>query len=309
MKNESGFTWKLGMFITVGLIIFVLAIYFVGKQKNLFGSNFRVKTHFKNVSGLKVGNNVRFSGINIGTVDEVQLLNDTSVVVSMVIKKDVQQFIKADATASIGSDGLMGDRVLTISPGTSNAFIKEDGVIASQKSIEMEELMASVKTSLDNAGVITGQLAEFTYKINHSNGALSKLINDEGFSTSLKSTLSNLQTSSNEFAKFTTQMNNGQGALSKLSDPEFGEKLDSTMSNLQAGTKGLSENMEAAKNNILLRGFFKKKKRAEAKKQAALKKQAEQKQKNELKMQEKAQQSIVPDEPTTQNSSDSSKKN
>ncbi len=285
MKNESGFTVKLGMFVTLGLLLFVVAIYFVGKQKNLFGSTFRVETHFKTVSGLKVGNNVRFSGINIGTVDEIQLLTDTSVRVVMVIKNDVQPFIKADATASIGSDGLMGDKVLTIYPGSNAAGpIKENAVISSQPSVEMEELMASVKTTLDNAGIITTQLAQFTYKMNNGNGALSKFISDEEFSGSLKSTLQNLQTSTNEFAKFTTKMNDEDGALAKLSDPEFGEKLDSTMSNLQSGTKGLSENMEAAKHNFLLRGFFKKKKKAEEKKQAELKKKAAQQQKANLKL-------------------------
>ncbi len=290
MKKESGFTWKLGMFVVVGLLLFIVAIYFVGKQKNLFGSTIRVNTKFKNVSGLKVGNNVRFSGINIGTVDDIQLLNDTSVAVTFVIKEDVQPFIKSDATATIGSDGLMGDRVLTINPGTNGAQpIKDNGVIASRSSIEMEDLMVSVKTSLDNAGVITGQLASFTYKMNNSNGALSRLIYDEGFSNSLKSTLTNLQASTNEFAKFASNMNNSEGALAKLNDPEFGEKLDSTMSNLQSGTKGLSENMEAAKNNFLLRGYFKKKKKAETKKQEELRKQQEKKKKQELKLQKEQQ--------------------
>ncbi|MEO6231365.1 MAG: MlaD family protein [Ferruginibacter sp.] len=285
MKNESGFTLKLGMFVTLGLLLFVVAIYFVGKQKNLFGSTFRIETKFKTVSGLKVGNNVRFSGINIGTVDEIQLLTDTSVRVVMVIKNDVQPFIKADATASIGSDGLMGDRVLTIYPGSNAASaIKENAVISSQPSVEMEELMASVKATLDNAGIITAQLAQFTYKMNNGNGALAKFISDEEFSGSLKSTLQNLQKSTNEFAKFTTKMNDEDGALAKLSDPAFGEKLDSTMSNLQSGTKGLSENMEAAQHNFLLRGFFKKKKKAEAKKQADLKKKAAQQQKANLKL-------------------------
>ena len=60
---------------------FCYTIYFVGKQKNLFGSTFQLKSKFKTVSGLEVGNNVRFSGINIGTVNEIELITDTSVVV------------------------------------------------------------------------------------------------------------------------------------------------------------------------------------------------------------------------------------
>ncbi len=274
MSKENGFTWKLGMFVIIGLILFVLTIYFVGKNKNLFGSTFHLNALFRTVSGLKVGNNVRFSGINVGTVNDISLVTDTSVMVTLVIKKDVQQFIKSDASASIGSDGLMGDKVLTISPGTvTNLPVKDNDLITSKKAIEMDDVMSSIKTSVDNAGIITAQLAQFSYKMNNSKGALSKLINDEEFSGSLKSTLTNLQTSSGEFAKFTTKMNSGKGALSKLmSDEKVGNALDSTISNLQGATKGLNENMEAAQHNILFRGYFKKKKKADAKKKADLQK-------------------------------------
>lgn len=285
MKKESGHTWKLGTFVVIGLVLFVITIYFVGKQKNLFGSTFRLRSEFKTVSGLEVGNNVRFSGINVGTVDEIELLTDTSVMVELLIKKEIQQFIKTDAKASIGSDGLMGDKVLTIFPGTgNNSQVKDNSRIASKPAIEMEDVMGSVKTSIDNAGIITEQLALFSYNMNNGDGALSKLITDKEFGSSLQSTLINLETSSREFAKFTSKMNDGKGALSKLvSDEKFGKTLDSTMSNLQAGTKGLSENMEAAKSNFLLKGFFKKKKRAEAKKAAELKKKEDLKKKNDLK--------------------------
>ena len=274
MNKESGFTWKLGMFVIIGLVLFVGTIYFVGKQKNLFGSTFHLKVPFKTVSGLKEGNNVRFSGINIGTVDGIELISDTSVMVNLVIKKEVQQFIKTDAVASIGSDGLMGDKVLTITPGTvSGTQVKNNDLISSKSAVEMADIMGSLKTSVDNAGIITAQLAQLTYKVNNGNGALAKLISDEGFSNSIKSTLTNLQTSSNEFAQFTTNLNDGKLAV----------KLDSTMSNLQAGTKGLSDNMDAVKNSFLLRGYFKKQKKAEAKKQADLKKQENLQKKNALK--------------------------
>jgi phospholipid/cholesterol/gamma-HCH transport system substrate-binding protein len=279
MNKKSGFTWKLGMFVLAGLVLFVGTIYWVGKQKYLFGSTFHLRVQFKTVSGLKEGNNVRFSGINVGTVNAIDLVSDTSVMVDLVLKKDVQQFIKTDARAGIGSDGLMGDKVLTISPGTiTNSPVKNNDLIASKNAIEMDDVMSSMKTSVDNAGIITEQLAQFSYKMNNGDGALSKLITDQAFANSLKATLTNLQISSNEFAKFTTKMNDGKGALSKLvSDEEFANTLDSTMSNLQAGSKGLSDNMEAAKHNFLLKGFFKKKQKADAKKLDALKK------KNELK--------------------------
>ncbi|HEY6142703.1 MAG TPA: MlaD family protein [Flavobacterium sp.] len=236
MNKEAGSNWKLGMFVFIGIILFVITIYFVGKQQNMFGSTFQLKSKFKTVSGLKVGNNVRFSGINVGTISEIGFVTDTSVVVIFIVEEEVQKFIKTDATAGIGSDGLMGDKVLTISAGTSsNKIIKDNAFIRSTSPVEMADLMKSIKKSVDNAEVITAQLALFTYNMNNGNGALSKLMNDEGLAL----------------------------------------KLDATMSNLQSSAKGLNENMEAAKHNFLLRGYFNKKEKAEAKKKEELKKQQE----------------------------------
>jgi len=285
MNKDNGSNWKLGMFVVVGLILFVFTIYFVGKQQNMFGDTFHIKSRFKTVSGLKVGNNVRFSGINVGTVSEIELITDSTVVVDLVIEKEVQKYIKTDAMASIGSDGLMGDKVMTISPGSSsNKIIKDNAFIASKSAVEMEDLMKSVKKSVDNAGLITAQLAQFTYTMNHGNGTLSKLMNDKEFANSLKNTLANLEVSTKEFSTFTTSMNNGKGVLSKLvNDKSLGIKLDSTMSNLEAGTKGLSENMEAAKHNFLLKGYFNKKDKEEEKKKEELMKQKKLTKKDSLK--------------------------
>lgn len=244
MKTESASSWKLGMFVLIGIVAFTATIYFVGKQKNLFGSTFHLNSHFKNVSGLEVGNNVLFSGINIGTVSEIQLISDTSVVVRLLIEKGVQKFIKKDALASIGSDGLMGDKVLVINPGTSSKIqVLDNDNIASIKAIEMDEIMRSLKTSIDNAGIITDELAQFTYKMNHGNGALSKLITDEKFANS----------------------------------------LTKTMTNLQTGSKGLSENMEAAKHNFLLKGYFNKKKKAADKKLEEIEKAKKEKENDPVK--------------------------
>jgi len=220
MEKQSGYTWKLGMFVTIGLLLFIMAVYFIGKQQNLFGSTFHITSQFKTVSGLEVGNNVRFSGINVGTVEQIQLKNDSTVVVVLVMKEEVRKFIKTDATASIGSDGLMGDKVLTISPGAkSKKVIEDNGQIASVDGIEMQDLMKSVKKSVDNVGIISEELAIFSHSMNNGNGALARLVKDDKMANSVSNTLSNLET----------------------------------------GTKGFSENMEAAKSNFLFRGYFKKK--------------------------------------------------
>ncbi len=250
MKKENGFLWKLGMFVAIGLLLLVSTIYFIGKRQNMFGSTFHLKAKFTTVSGLKLGNNVRFSGINVGTVNNIEILSDTSVLVEVVIKKEVQKFIKTNALASIGSDGLMGDKVLMVSPGIYDDSIiytpiKDSAFIATKSAVEMDDIMYSVKNSVDNVDIITSELAEFTYKLNNGKGALSKLMTDE----------------------------------------KFGSKLDATMNNLQASSKGLSENMEAAKHNFLLRGFFKKKEKEEAKKKEEAAKKLEEEKKRKKKLQ------------------------
>lgn len=269
MNKESGYQWKLGMFVIIGLVLFVGTIYFVGKQKNLFGSTFELYSKFNSVNGLEVGNNVRLSGINIGTVEEIEFLTDTSVVIKLVIKDEVRKYIKKDAFASISSDGLMGDKVLTLSSAknSSNIVVENNDYIASKKAIEMDDLMIGIKKSVDNAGVITSEIAKFSYSMNNGNGALSKLVSDEEFGNSIKSMITNLESSSTEFKKFTIKMNNGKGALSKLvSDERMGKVIDSSLTNVKSATKGLNEVIEAAKNNFLLRGYFNKKKKAEEQK-------------------------------------------
>jgi phospholipid/cholesterol/gamma-HCH transport system substrate-binding protein len=275
MNKDTESNWKLGMFVLIGILLFIITIYFVGKQQNLFGNTFHLQSKFKTVSGLKVGNNVRFSGINVGTISEIELINDSTVVVVLLMEEDVQKYIKKDAMASIGSDGLMGDKVMTISPGTSsNEIVRDNDFIKSKSAVEMEDLMKSVKTSVDNAGIITAQLAQFTYNMNNGEGTLSKLMSDKEFANSLKKTLVNLEVSTKEFSKFTANMNNGKGILSKVvNDERLGTKVDSTMSNLEKGSKQLNEIMEAAKHNFLLRGYFNKQKKAEDKKDEELEKE------------------------------------
>jgi phospholipid/cholesterol/gamma-HCH transport system substrate-binding protein len=269
MTKDTGSNWKLGMFVILGILLFIITIYFIGKQQNLFGNTFHLKSKFKTVSGLKVGNNVRFSGINVGTVSEIEIMNDSTVMVVLLMEADVQKYIKKDAMASIGSDGLMGDKVMTISPGiASSETVKDNDFIKSKTPLEMEDLMKSVKTSVDNAGIITTQLTEFTYSMNNGEGTLSQLISDKELANSLKKTLTNLEVTSNEFSKFTTNMNNGKGVLYKVvNDERLGAKVDSTMANLETGSKQLNEIMEAAKSNFLLRGYFNKKKKAEENKE------------------------------------------
>ncbi len=221
--HTTKFKVRLGLFITGGLIIFVVAVFIIGRQKNLFTPVFKLTTNFYNVSGLEVGNNIRFSGINVGTVDNIRIINDSTVQVDMLIQKNVQQFIRTDCEAGIGSAGLIGDRILVITQGSSGAPVARDGQhIMSKEPVEPDAIMASLQLTADNAAVISLKLAAIMTKVNSGSGTLGRFIEDS----------------------------------------TIAENINQTIKNLRKSSKGLNENMNAAKENFLFRGYYKRKEKA-----------------------------------------------
>lgn len=222
--HTQKFKIRLGLFIAGGLALFIIAIFIIGKQKNLFNPVFKLTTTFYNVSGLQVGNNIRFSGINVGTVDNISIINDTTVRVDMLIKKEVQRFIKTDCEAGIGSAGLIGDKLLVITQGSTEAKMVKDGQeIGSTEPVETDAIMASLRVTAYNAEIVSDELAKIMIKVNSGKGTIGRLIEDTAIA----------------------------------------ENLSQTMINIKRSSKGLDENMQAAKHNFLLKGFFNKKAKAE----------------------------------------------
>lgn len=219
MKKESVNKIKLGIFVSVGIALFVTGIYFIGEAKKLFTNTYKVTAIFKDVNGLQVGNNVRYAGINVGTVDEIEILTDSTVKVDLIVDVNTKRFIKKDAKAIIGSDGLMGNKILTLSSGTNaTAAIENNDVIETIISLSTDDMLLKLKTTIDNASQITGDLAVIM-----------------------------------------NNMRLGKGTIGKLfMDTLFADNLDKTIVNVKQGTKGFKQNMDAAQNSFLLKGFFKK---------------------------------------------------
>ncbi|HEV7230967.1 MAG TPA: MlaD family protein, partial [Bacteroidia bacterium] len=108
MKKSNGSKIRLTLFVITGTVLFAVAVYFIGQRQRMFSSTFKINGVFKDVTGLQVGNNVRFAGINIGTVDDIEITGDTVVRVDMLVSADMRKFIKKDAVAVISSDGPLG---------------------------------------------------------------------------------------------------------------------------------------------------------------------------------------------------------
>ena len=142
MKQSSAYKFNLGLFVIISTTILVIALYFVGNRQNLFGKTFKISAIFNNVNGLQLGNNVRYSGINVGTVKNIVMINDTTICVDMIIESSINKHIKKNAVAAIGSDGLVGSMLVNIAPGKeSSEIVKEGDTIGSYSKISTDDIL------------------------------------------------------------------------------------------------------------------------------------------------------------------------
>jgi phospholipid/cholesterol/gamma-HCH transport system substrate-binding protein len=206
MKKDTGNTIRLGAFISLGIAVLILGIYFIGERQQLFRRTFRVSGVFRDVAGLQEGNNVRFSGINVGTVDNIAIVSDTSVKVEILISESTRRFIKKDAVASIGSEGLMGNKTLTINPGTGGKMeIENNDTVGTVQPINMDDIMTSLKTTIDNTSRITSDLSRITGTLQSGKGTIGRLLMNQSDAQRIDSILVNLEEGSAGFKILTAK--------------------------------------------------------------------------------------------------------
>ncbi len=198
MAAQDSRNLRLGIFVIVGTTLLITALYIIGSKQNLFGSTFKISAQFNDVNGLMKGNNVRFAGINVGTVESVNIIADTSVNVIMIIENNAQQYIKKNALASVGTDGLMGNKLVNInSVNAESPIIEENDVLQSLKPIEMDQMVRTLDVTNENIKVISSNLRNITDKINSKN-SLWNLLMDTIVAENIKTAVVNIKLMSNQ---------------------------------------------------------------------------------------------------------------
>jgi phospholipid/cholesterol/gamma-HCH transport system substrate-binding protein len=198
MAAQDSRNLRLGIFVIVGTTLLITALYIIGSKQNLFGSTFKISAQFNDVNGLMKGNNVRFAGINVGTVESVNIITDTSVNVIMIIENNAQQYIKKNALASVGTDGLMGNKLVNInSVNAESPIIEENDVLQSLKPIEMDQMVRTLDVTNENIKVISTNLRNITDKINSKN-SLWNLLMDTIVAENIKTAVVNIKLMSNQ---------------------------------------------------------------------------------------------------------------
>jgi phospholipid/cholesterol/gamma-HCH transport system substrate-binding protein len=261
MEKTTSEKIRLGLFVIIGLSFFVIAIYFIGSKQQMFGKTDHLSAVFNNVGGLQLGNNVRFSGINIGSVREIKIINDTTINVDMQIEKSYFQYIKKDAIASIGSDGLVGSVIINIIPGKGiESNVVAGDIIKSVNRIRTDDMMSTLNVTNQNAARLTADLLKITNDINNGNGTISVLLRDSTMSNDLKETIHNLKLTSQKTTQTIDNLNtqiasfdNKNNVIGVLKDTVVANKIKKVVINLNQSSEEINKvvtNLNATILNI-----------------------------------------------------------
>jgi phospholipid/cholesterol/gamma-HCH transport system substrate-binding protein len=255
MKNKKVDNAKVGMLVLAGLLFLVLTLYMIGKNRNLFGSTFTVRALLNNVNGLVPGNNVRFKGIDVGTVKSIEVASDTSIFVTMTIDKEMNQYIKKNALASIGTDGLMGNKLININSVSAPADpVDQNDIIQSLKPVETDEMLRTLNTTNNNIEKITHNLYEITVKLNSSE-SLWTLLSDTVITKDLKGAVADFKKAGANTSDLTasaktlvTKLEGGNGLAYKLfNDTTVANQLTYSLDQIEKASNETSAMMKDLK--------------------------------------------------------------
>lgn len=248
MAAERVNNLKLGIFVLAGTVVLVLSLYLLGLKRDLFSRTMDVSARFDEVSGLRTGNNVRYAGIDVGTVEAITIVNDTEVVVDMLIRLDAATHIRTNAMARIASDGLMGNQLVSIEPGDGSGPPLVDGtVLRSIKGLDTDAMLRTLNSSNDNLVTITNDLRELTHRMNTEKGPLS-LLSDTSVAGDVRTALHEMVDAAGNAREITARVNElvrdlqaGKGALGALvSDPAAEQQVRELLGTLVSVSDSLS---------------------------------------------------------------------
>lgn len=263
MKNTSSQKFRLGLFVIIGTIFFVVGVYLIGQRQDMFKKTFTISSYFQNVSGLQKGNNVRYAGIDIGTVKDIVMINDSTIKIDMNIDEKIITHIKKDAIATISSDGLVGNMIVNIVPGKGIERVIVNGdIIESYSKIGADDILSTLSVSSENAAILTSDLLKITTAMLEGKGTVGLLLNDTIMAQDLKQSVNNLKMASRGATHTINELNSIISSIKTndntvlgmiLNDSVSGQKLKTIVANLETSSveiENLVKNANAVVNDI-----------------------------------------------------------
>jgi len=187
-----------GIFTLIGIAILVVTILTLGSQKKTFTNSVTVTSYFSNVNGLQKGNNIWFTGVKVGTVKSVDIIESGKVEVKLNIDESAQQYIRKDAHAKLSTDGLIGNKIVEIYGGSSQVpHIEPGDILRTDTLLSTDAMMNTLSKNNDNLLEITTDLKTITGRIADGQGTLGKLLTDETLSNQINALVISLNRSAN----------------------------------------------------------------------------------------------------------------
>ncbi|MBC8156500.1 MAG: MCE family protein [Bacteroidetes bacterium] len=204
-----------GIFVLVGIVILVTGILVLGGQQKRFVKSVKISAIFDDVSGLKTGDNVWFSGVKIGTVRQIRFYGQSQVEVRLNIEVSSQPYIRKDARATIGSDGLIGNKIVVIEGGTPRSVaVVEGDRLESRESLSSEQILDTLQITNRNLLKITADVENVISQIGKGKGVAGAVLTDSVLAYRFKTAVASLQDASvnakkmtGTLAQFSTKLN------------------------------------------------------------------------------------------------------
>lgn len=246
---------KLGAFVLSGLLLLAVALFYIGSESTFFNRTFNVSAVFRNIEGLKEGDKVWLSGVKIGTVKHVQIVAEGKVVVAMSLRDKQNEFIKKDATASVGSDGLVGNKIVVIRPGNAREAIQDNDTINTFSPTDTQELINIAKDVGSNTRSLTDDLRLITARINKGDGIVGELLHDGPLSNDLRLAVASLRAAGENTNRATADLtsmlqkiNSGDGLMTKLmTDSTYADTFEQALANVAEAGKNSRDMTEDLK--------------------------------------------------------------
>jgi len=251
-----------GIFVALGIVILVAGIFILGGKQRRFVETFRVSAVFDNVSGLKSGNNIWFSGVKIGTIRSIRFVGDSQVEVTMNIEEQARRYIHKDAKARLSSESLIGNKIIEIFGGSPQVSAVEDGDrLQTQLAASTDDMMKTLQESNANLLAITKDVKALSAGLANGEGTVGALLSDSVMAARFQAIVANLQQvsattvrASGALSEFTAKLNKKDGLANQLlTDTVVFSQLRSSVNQLQrtaSSASVMSSNLEKASDKL-----------------------------------------------------------
>ena len=232
---------KLGLFVLAGLSVLILTLYLIGKSQNLFGSNVALKARFRNVSGLMSGSNVLFSGIQVGTVNKIKIIDDTTIEIGFLVDKQMLSYIHRNAQVSIGTEGLMGNKIINILPVKElSQPVSAGDLLPVSQAPSTDEMLQTLDRTNTNIADISEDLKSSVHRLKESK-ALWGILDDSNLAANMQTSMENISRASANVNAVTQDLHamiadvkNGKGSVGTLlRDTAFSADLEETLAKIK----------------------------------------------------------------------------